>query len=213
MFPRKGLTMPSPKKAKLLACARHLFETEGFHTTGIDRILDEAGVAKMTLYNNFGSKDMLIVAVLNDASSDMINQLQDAIAHINDPYEQILGVFDALADWHSSDKFCGCMFQAAVAEFPDPNSAPAIAAREHLLRLHTLFQEMCQRAELNSPEVLGSMLSMLASGANCTARQIRTRVPADQARQIAEILLERACARPGQATHPIAPASRTESVF
>ena len=190
--------MASPKKTKLLACARHLFETEGFHTTGIDRILDEAGVAKMTLYNNFGSKDMLIVAVLNDASEDMIGQLQKAVSHISDPYEQILGVFDALAMWHSSDKFCGCMFQAAVAEFPDPESAPAVAAREHLLRLNALFEDMCRKAELDHPETLGSMLAMLASGANCAARQIRTRVPADQARQIAEILLERACSRPGR---------------
>ncbi len=190
--------MASPKKTRLLACARRLFETEGFHTTGIERILDQAGVAKMTLYNNFGSKDMLIVAVLRDASNDMLGQLQQAVAHLTDPYEQILGIFDALAAWHSSDNFCGCMFQAAVAEFPDPASEPALAARDHLLRLTSLFKDMCIRAELDRPDDLASMLAMLASGANCTARQVRTRKPADQAREIAEILLERACARPGR---------------
>ncbi len=190
--------MASPKKKQLLSCARRLFETEGFHTTGIDRILDEAGVAKMTLYNNFGSKDMLIVAVLRNASEDMIQQLREAVAHLHDPYEQILGVFDALASWHSSDKFCGCMFQAAVAEFPDPTSEPAIAARDHLLHVTSLFEDMCVQAELDNPGELASMLAMLASGANCTARQIRTRTPADQARTIAEILLERACSRPGR---------------
>lgn len=187
--------MKASKKETLLSCARRLFEREGFHTTGIDRILSEAGVAKMTLYNHFGSKDMLIVAVLEDASRDMIEQLRGAVAHLHDPYEQILGIFDALARWHSSEKFCGCMFQAAVAEFPDPQSAPAVAARSHQLRLTELFADMCRRAELDQPDTLASMLSMLASGANCTARQIRTRTPADQARQIAEILLERACAR------------------
>jgi len=191
--------MASPKKTHLLSCARRLFETEGFHTTGIDRILDEAGVAKMTLYNNFGSKDMLIVAVLRNASEDMLTQLRLAVAEIQDPYEQILGVFDALAEWHSSDSFCGCMFQAAVAEFPDPASEPAIAAKEHYIKLTALFHDMCVRAELDRPDDLASMLAMLASGANCTARQIRTRRPADQAREIAEILLERACARPGRA--------------
>ena len=192
--------MASSKKKQLLSCARQLFETEGFHTTGIDRILQEAGVAKMTLYNNFGSKDLLIVAVLNDASRDMIGQMRGAIAHISDPYEQILAVFDALADWHSSDNFCGCMFQAAVAEFPDPKSPPALAAREHLMSLITMFKDLSIRAELDRPDDLGSMLAMLASGANCTARQIQTRRPAEQAREIAEILLERACARPGRAS-------------
>lgn len=190
--------MASPKKSHLLSCARRLFETEGFHTTGIDRILEEAGVAKMTLYNNFGSKDMLIVAVLRNASDDMLSQMHQAVAHLNDPYEQILGIFDALADWHSSENFCGCMFQAAVAEFPDPTSEPAVTARDHFLRLTGLFKDMCVRAELDQPDDLASMLAMLASGANCTARQIRTRRPADQARQIAEILLERACSRPSR---------------
>lgn len=188
--------MPPSKKQHLISCARQLFESEGFHTTGIDRILEEAGVAKMTLYNNFGSKDLLIVAVLNDTSQDMLNRLSASVTHINDPYEQILGIFDALAQWHDSDDFCGCMFQAAVAEFPDPESEPAKAAQSHLLRLTELFYGLCIRAELDDARTLSSMLAMIASGANCTARQIRTDLPAKHARQIAEILLERACSRP-----------------
>ena len=91
--------MAAPKKQHLIDTARRLFASEGFHTTGIERILEEAGVAKMTLYNNFGSKDMLIVAVLNQTSAEMRQRLIDAVSHINDPYEQILGIFDALADW------------------------------------------------------------------------------------------------------------------
>ena len=187
--------MPPSKKQHLIASARKLFESEGFNSTGIDRILEVAGVAKMTLYNNFGSKDMLIVAVLNDTSADMLKSLAESVSHLSDPYEQILGIFDALAAWHDSDKFCGCMFQAAVAEFPDPESEPAKAAREHLIRMTELFQGMCIRAELEDAVALSSMLAMIASGANCTARQIRTNLPSKQARQIAEILLERACAR------------------
>lgn len=187
--------MPPSKKNHLISCARRLFESEGFNATGIDRILEEAGVAKMTLYNNFGSKDMLIVAVLNDTSLDILNRLTQSVAHLNDPYEQILGIFDALAEWHDSEDFCGCMFQAAVAEFPDPESEPSKAAQMHLIRLTELFKGMCIRAELDGAITLSSMLAMIASGANCTARQIRTNLPAKQARQIAEILLERACAR------------------
>lgn len=187
--------MPPSKKQHLVSCARRLFETEGFHTTGIERILEEASVAKMTLYNNFGSKDMLIVAVLNDASHDMLGRLSASVSHLHDPYDQILGIFDALAEWYNSADFCGCMFQAAVAEFPDPESEPAKAAHAHLGRLTALFEDLCRKAELDDSETLSSMLAMIASGSNCTARQIRTDLPARHARQIAEILLERACAR------------------
>ncbi len=185
--------MASPKREKLLEVARRLFETEGFHTTGIDRVLAEAGVAKMTLYNNFGSKDGLIVAVLEQSSHDMIARLEQTINDASsDPYEQILGVFDAFAMWFSDPEFCGCMFQAAVAEFQDPNSKPAIAARGHQIRVAAMFENLCTKAELPDPQTLSRMLGMLASGASCTARQIQTREPADHARQIAEILLERA---------------------
>lgn len=187
--------MPTSKKQQLIDCARRLFSAEGFHTTGIERILDEAGVAKMTLYNNFGSKDKLIVAVLRSTSREMVDRLSASVSHINDPYEQILGIFDALAQWHDSDEFCGCIFQAAAAAFPDPASEPARAAQQHLDELTTLFQGLCQRAELEDAPKLASMLAMIASGANCTARQFRSDTPARQARQIAEILLERACSR------------------
>ena len=185
--------MASPKREILLEVARKLFETEGFHTTGIDRVLAEAGVAKMTLYNNFGSKDGLIVAVLEKTSQQMIARIGEAVtANTSDPYEQILGVFDAFAMWFSDPEFCGCMFQAAVAEFPDPESAPAKAARAHQIAVANLFGQLCSQAELPDPETLGRMLGMIASGAMCTARQVQTREPADHARQIAEILLERA---------------------
>ncbi|MDF1808718.1 MAG: TetR/AcrR family transcriptional regulator [Phycisphaerales bacterium] len=186
--------MASAKREKLLNVARKLFETEGFHTTGIDRVLSEAGVAKMTLYNNFGSKDGLIVAVLEQTSQDMISRLREVVTQSsNDPYEQILGVFDAFAHWFSDPEFCGCMFQAAVAEFPDPESKPSQAARNHQVRVCQLFEDFCSSAGLPNPATLGQMLAMLASGASCTARQIQTREPAEHARQIAEILLERAC--------------------
>ena len=127
---------------------------------------------------------------------------QAVIASSDDPYEQILGVFDAFARWFSDPEFCGCMFQAAVAEFPDPESKPSQAARAHQMRVCSMFEQLCDRAELPDPYTLGHMLAMLASGAMCTARQTQTREPADHARQIAEILLERACSNEAPLSPP-----------
>jgi AcrR family transcriptional regulator len=182
------------KSAKLLYTARSLFEREGFHSTGIDRILTEANVAKMTLYNNFGSKEHLIVAVLDESSVSMIDKLRETAEKAShDPYEQILAIFDAFGEWFNDPAFCGCMFQAAVAEFPDPDSLPAVAARKHHFRLCETFETLCTRAELIDPTTLSRKLAMLASGANCVARQAKNRIPADDARSIVELLLERHC--------------------
>jgi AcrR family transcriptional regulator len=54
----------SSARERLLAAADELFYEEGIHTVGIDRIIEQAGVAKATLYSLFGSKDGLIRAYL-----------------------------------------------------------------------------------------------------------------------------------------------------
>ena len=101
--------MASSKREQVLKCARELFEREGFHATGVDRILEKAGVAKMTLYNNFGSKDQLIVEVLNQSSEIMIGRMKEhALAASNDSYEQILAIFRTLGDSYQDPDFCGC---------------------------------------------------------------------------------------------------------
>ena len=54
----------SSRRDDLVETALRLFYANGFNATGIDRILAESGVAKMTLYKHFRSKDDLILAAL-----------------------------------------------------------------------------------------------------------------------------------------------------
>ena len=56
--------MATSKREQLLDTALRLFYREGYHATGIERILAESGVAKMTLYKHFASKDELMLAAL-----------------------------------------------------------------------------------------------------------------------------------------------------
>ena len=56
--------MALSRRDHLVETALALFMRDGFHATGIDRILSHAGVAKMTLYNHFKSKEELILAAL-----------------------------------------------------------------------------------------------------------------------------------------------------
>ncbi len=185
--------MPHSKREIVLKCARQLFEQDGFHATGIDRILEKSGVAKMTLYNNFGSKDQLIAEVLSRSSHTHIERMKEYILIASsDPYEQILAVFVALGDRFQDPEFCGCMFQAAIAEFPDFDSEPAKAALAHHQRIIEVFFKLCTDANLSNVDQLSRKLALLASGSSCIARQTKTRQPADDALFIAEILLERA---------------------
>ena len=61
----------SPKRDRLMATAWRLFYRDGYRAVGIDTLLAEAEVAKMTLYNHFDSKEALIVAVLEKRSAEL----------------------------------------------------------------------------------------------------------------------------------------------
>ncbi len=51
-------------RERILDTAYELFSRHGTRAVGVDRIIAEAGTAKMTLYRNFASKEELIVAFL-----------------------------------------------------------------------------------------------------------------------------------------------------
>lgn len=186
----------TPKRDLLLQCARNLFAREGYHATGVDRILDQAGVAKMTLYNHFGSKEQLIVAVIDDASQSLVDELRAWTARSDDPFEQVLLIFDALAARFERPDGRGCLIQAAAAEFSDLDSPVGQAIRRHHDRVQSLLLGIARATECADAPALAARLGLLIAGALSTARTALGREPAEQAKRIAEILLEDACRRP-----------------
>ena len=67
--------MAGTKREDLLQAALELFSKSGFQSTGIDSILEKAGVAKMTLYKHFSSKDELVLSALRRLDEDFRNRL------------------------------------------------------------------------------------------------------------------------------------------
>ncbi|MFK8253607.1 TetR/AcrR family transcriptional regulator [Ancylobacter terrae] len=130
---------PSPprgRRAHILGVAYRLFRREGFRATGIDRIIAEAGVAKMTMYRHFPAKDELIVAVLAGRADRFERRLDGALAGAHGVGGRIDAVLDLYARWFDSPDFHGCLFAHALAEFPDPAHPvhAAAAAQKTALR-------------------------------------------------------------------------------
>jgi AcrR family transcriptional regulator len=73
--------MAMSRRDHLVETALELFDRHGFHATGIDRILADAGVAKVTLYKHFSSKDDLILAVLRLRDERFREWFQAAVDH------------------------------------------------------------------------------------------------------------------------------------
>ena len=90
---------------------------------GIDRIIAEADVAKMTLYTHFASKDELILAVLKHQEEWVSEFLRSAmVRHGRNTKSPLRAFFAALKEWFASPGFRGCAFQNAAIELGDPGT-------------------------------------------------------------------------------------------
>lgn len=171
-----GLQMPSTygsreKRQHIVMTAYALFKRDGFHATGIDRIIAEADVAKMTMYRHFPSKDNLIVEVLDWRKEHFEGQLDRLAEQVNTPQQTVSTIFDWYERWFQSPDFHGCLFAHAIAEFGDPAHPVFRAAKA---QKDSLKQRMSQLLEQATPadrsESIAATLLMLLEGATLMAQ-------------------------------------------
>lgn len=190
--------MPPPSKRDVLIdTALELFHGQGYHATGIDTILAAAGVAKMTLYRHFASKDELIVAAMRRREQQITDFVGTWIEeHASTPQERVLAFFDALGEWFAGrafpkQPFRGCMLLNAAAEFADDEAPFRAFAAESKRRQRAWFHRQLRRGGFDKPKVLADQLLVLSQGAIVTAHALDDPKAATVARQAAQVLLER----------------------
>jgi AcrR family transcriptional regulator len=165
--------MPPSRREELIDAAMRVFYRHGFHASGLDRILEEGGISRMTLYNHFKSKDELILAALRRRDEIFRNRLMKFVeARTGDPRGRLLAVFDFHEQWFTGKDFCGCMFINACAEFSDPTSAPRLVAAEHKRAIVRYLALLARAAGFTRPEHLADQLNILIEGAIVTAQVV-----------------------------------------
>ncbi len=174
---------------RLLDTANRLFYSEGVHTVGIERILAESGVAKRSLYTNFGSKDALVEAYLRRRHAGTTSRLTQAIAAVDDPREKILAVFDVQAQTFSDPGFNGCAFTNADAE-AEPDGVIDHAATEFRSWIRTMFIELATAVGATHPAQLARQLHTLYDGGIVTARMDHDPSIAADTRAAAQALID-----------------------
>lgn len=116
---------------RLLLAASGLFAAEGIRAVGIDRILAEAGVAKATLYQAFGSKEALVVAYLEQRDARDRQVYRAEVASRPEGPEWIYASFDLIERAAQKQNYIGCVYANALNEFPDPGNPVAGAVHAH----------------------------------------------------------------------------------
>ena len=174
---------PSEARTRVLETADRLFYREGIRTVGIDRIIAEAGVAKMTLYAHFPSKDDLILAVLKYKEQQMLEFFHTAMErHAVRSRDTLRAFFAALKEWFESPGFRGCAFQNAAAELADPKHPGTRFVRDHKRRFAEILRGFVDEAAGRNAAKLGPTIAMIVEGALVTAVVQGTPEPADLAR-------------------------------
>jgi AcrR family transcriptional regulator len=159
-----------PVRQRILETAQRLFYRQGFRAVGIDAIIAEAGVAKMSLYRHFPSKDDLIVAYLEESNRQYWEWLDGEMAHLHDPEQKLIGMFSAVETLSTSPECLGCTFQCTAAEFPDRDHPGHQVAVAHKTAVQNRLAELAHQAGLLDPEELGDQLLLLMDGAWVAAR-------------------------------------------
>lgn len=101
---------------RILDVAKRLFYRDGFRATGIDKIIAESGVAKMSFYRNFPSKNDLITAFLEWRHEHWMTWFVGAVEPRWTRQPRLAVLADALGEWFAQDDFRGCAFINSVAE-------------------------------------------------------------------------------------------------
>jgi len=153
---------------RILAAAAELFYREGIRAVGIEAVIEKAGVAKMSLYRSFPSKDDLVAAFLADRNRRYWLWWDDVIAaSAGNPRAQLRDLFTALTKRISSPDYRGCAFVNTAIEFPDPlhpGHAVALANKRELRHRLTVLTSALGIA---SAERLADQLMLLMEGAYC----------------------------------------------
>ncbi|AEF99239.1 TetR/AcrR family transcriptional regulator [Methylomonas methanica] len=110
----------NPPRERILLTAHDLFYRDGIRATGIDKVIAEAGVSKVTFYRQFPSKNALILAFLDYRHARWISWFKDALQRqTGRDVQGLMGLVPVMEEWCNNPLFRGCAFINTAAEFGD----------------------------------------------------------------------------------------------
>ncbi len=153
-------------RERILETAHELFYREGIRAIGVDTIVARSGVAKMSLYRSFASKDELVAAFL-EARNERYWAWWDGIMarHPGNPRAQLTALFAALAKRVASPDYRGCPFLNAATEFPSPDHPGRRVALANKRELRRRLRGLAEGIGARQPALLADQLLLLMEGA------------------------------------------------
>lgn len=151
-------------RARLMDAASRLFTRHGTANVGINEVTAEAGVARMTLYNNFPSKEKLTLAVYAEMAQATLARVDAVLAAEKSEKGRIAALFDHFGRNAHKPSFRGCSFIHASLQEADPHGPlhKVVQAYKKELRRRVL---QALDARRRNPKLLADQIVILLDGA------------------------------------------------
>ncbi|NML41942.1 TetR/AcrR family transcriptional regulator [Chitinophaga sp. G-6-1-13] len=175
----------SDPRQRLLDTATDLFYRQGYHATGINQVLQEAGVARASLYLHFTSKEALLEAFLEYRHNYWFNALKTFTEKPSKPREKILAAFDFLLDINEKENYRGCAFLNILSEITEQDGEALRIIRDHKKDLRAYFSVILNKEK----QLVQDHIYLLFESAMVESQLYANQWPVQEARKMAAELL------------------------
>jgi AcrR family transcriptional regulator len=159
-------------RQRIMDSAYQLFSRRGTRAVGIDEIVDQAGVAKATLYRHFRSKDDLVLSFL--AQREQLWTLGfvelESRRRGFTPEERLLAIFDVFDEWFHRDDFEACSFINVLLELGSEHPAGQ-ACVDYLENIRHVVQALADEAGLQRTDEFARSWHILMKGSIISAAE------------------------------------------
>src|SRR5712671_586860 len=196
-----------PARQRILDTASEMFYRDGVRAVGIDAIIARSGVAKMSLYRNFPSKDALVTAWLEDRNVFFWRRWAKVEAMcVGDPRGQLEAILDMVAATASHRKWRGCPFLNTATEFPEPHHPARAVILANKRAVYERLQALAAAAGAFDSTLLAQQLQLLIDGAYAIGQSLGPSWPAKTVASAGRTLITDSLGAAQPAPHPPADA-------
>ena len=160
----------STARHHILRVASELFYQKGIRAVGVDTIVERSGVGKATLYRHFQTKDDLIVAYLEEKNRRFWIRFDEVIAtHKDKPMEQLLALFEVVAQILTEPWFRGCPFLNIRVEIANVDHPAYQSILKHEREVQKKLSHLLTQVGAPEPEQMAFQILLLLNGAMTSA--------------------------------------------
>ncbi|MCW2634619.1 MAG: Transcriptional regulator, TetR family [Blastococcus sp.] len=184
------------RQAIVLDTAERLFAGRSSRSVGMDELVRETGLGKMTVYRLFKSKDDLVGAYLSRKAATVLAFIDAELVRLQgDPRAALLSVVDAVERDVTRTGFRGCPFTNVSSEYDDPQHPARSAAADYKFELHMRLERLADEIIPGGGDDLAAQIHLIIDGMYLSGGLLGPDGPASHGRQLAERLIGMAITR------------------